>query len=199
MWGWKRLSCQITRAKNSSGRFCARAADSIIMHTDSRRSAPPARAGGGACGAATVPSAGALLSAGAAGAGALVSLSCASVGAAANSISAIIAIRAMRDNDKAGGIVRRNIAARAMVAKRGGGYAIIAALTLLPPQTRCVPLPLVGRGTERGGGVSFNHSGPGVRPRRPPPHPYPPIRLAPPRQGTADARSYAARRQRTAR
>src|SRR6266508_5168756 len=45
--GWKRLSCQITRAKNSSGRLCARAADSIIRHTDSRRSAPPTRAGGG--------------------------------------------------------------------------------------------------------------------------------------------------------
>src|SRR5262249_59404905 len=46
-FGWKRLSCQITRAKNSSGKLCARAADSIIMHTDSRRSAPPARPGGG--------------------------------------------------------------------------------------------------------------------------------------------------------
>src|SRR5258708_16926429 len=174
MLGWKRLSCQITRAKNSSGRFGARAADSIIMHTDSRRSAPPARAGGGACGAATVPSAGALVSAGAAGAGALVSLSCASVGAAANSISAIIAIRAMRDNDKAGGIVRRNIAARAMVAKRGGGYAIIAALTLLPPQTRCVPLPLVGRGSGWGSCDSFTGGDTEIHPRHPPPHPSPP-------------------------
>jgi len=34
--GWKRLSCHITRAKNSSGRSLARAADSIIRHIASR-------------------------------------------------------------------------------------------------------------------------------------------------------------------
>src|SRR6266478_7292038 len=44
---WKRLSCQITRAKNSSGRFCARAADSIMRQRDSRTSTFPVRAGGG--------------------------------------------------------------------------------------------------------------------------------------------------------
>src|SRR6516162_9038540 len=37
--GRNRLSCQITRAKNSSGRPCARAAASIMRHTESRRSA----------------------------------------------------------------------------------------------------------------------------------------------------------------
>src|SRR5262249_38077398 len=44
---WKRLSCQITRAKNSSGKFCARAALSIMRQSDSRTSTFPARAGGG--------------------------------------------------------------------------------------------------------------------------------------------------------
>src|SRR5262245_496440 len=44
---WKRLSCQITRAKSSSGRFCARAALSIMRQRDSRTSTFPARAGGG--------------------------------------------------------------------------------------------------------------------------------------------------------
>src|SRR5258708_33636143 len=72
---WKRLSCQITRAKNSSGRFCARAADSIMRQRDSRTSTFPVRAGGGggaggdaAGGASAVAGGGGeLLSAGAAG------------------------------------------------------------------------------------------------------------------------------------
>src|SRR5262245_44549042 len=51
---WKRLSCQITRAKNSSGRFCARAALSIMRQSDSRTSTFPARAGGGVAGGASV-------------------------------------------------------------------------------------------------------------------------------------------------
>src|SRR5215831_5619456 len=128
-FGWKRLSCQITRAKNSSGKLCARAADSIIMHTDSRRSAPPARPGGGGGVAAAGASAGgvsvvagggvALLSggAGAADGGALVSLSCAHAGHATSSISAMIAMRAMRDNGKVGEIVAGRIAADAKPAK----------------------------------------------------------------------------------
>src|SRR5262249_56142221 len=68
---WKRLSCQITRAKNSSGRFCDRAAASIMRQSDSRTSTFPARAGGGGAaggGASAVAGGGvALLSAGAAG------------------------------------------------------------------------------------------------------------------------------------
>ena len=62
---------------------------------------------------ASLPAAGgfAVVSAGAAGAagvgGAVVSDCCASAGAAANSISAMIAIRAMRNNDKTGVIVAR--------------------------------------------------------------------------------------------
>ncbi len=39
---WNLLSCQITRAKNSSGRPCALAADSIIRHIASRVSSSPA-------------------------------------------------------------------------------------------------------------------------------------------------------------
>src|SRR5215472_15247795 len=135
---WKRLSCQITRAKNSSGRLCERAALSIMRQSDSRTSTFPARAGGGvvaAGGASAVAGGGvALLSAGAAGVvaaggdvaslpagggtfvsagaagvadGAVVSDCCASAGAAANSISAMMAMRAMRDNEKAAAIVSR--------------------------------------------------------------------------------------------
>jgi len=134
--GSKRLSCQITRAKNSSGKLCERAADSIMRQRDSRTSTPPARAGGGgAAGGASVvaggggallsagaagvvaaggdvaslPAAGgALLSAGGAGAGgAVVPDCCASAGAAANSISAMMAMRAMRDNGEIAVIVAR--------------------------------------------------------------------------------------------
>src|SRR5215475_7516319 len=172
--GWKRLSCQITRAKNSSGRFCARAADSIMRQRDSRTSTFPARAGGGgAAGGASVVSdgavagggdsvisdgaaaggdfaslpaaGGALLSAGAAGA--LVSAPCPSAGAAANSISAIIAMRAMRDNGETGVIVAREHtsarqpreARRARPARHG------------PRKSgSCVPSPVYGGGTGRG-------------------------------------------------
>src|SRR5260370_8007562 len=73
--GWKRLSCQSTRGKYSSGRLCARAADSIMRQRDSRTSTFPVRAGGGggaggdaAGGASAVAGGGGeLLSAGAAG------------------------------------------------------------------------------------------------------------------------------------
>src|SRR5262249_15416530 len=141
---WKRLSCQITRAKNSSGKFCARAADSIMRQRDSRTSTFPARVGGGGGGVAgggggftgaggasagagggggfVVPGAagggaggrggGVVVAGGRGGAlrrgaatGAVVSDGCASAGAAANSISAIMAMRAMRNNEKDGVIV----------------------------------------------------------------------------------------------
>src|SRR6266540_3558530 len=142
--GWKRLSCQITRAKNSSGRLCARAADSIIRHTDSRRSAPPTRAGGGgaAAGGASVVAGGGvtLLSAGAAGA--LVPPSCASAGNATSSTSAMMAMRAMRDNGTADEIVAGRIAARPNAAKLAmlkWPVPQTATDRLLPPLPRLQP------------------------------------------------------------
>src|SRR6516164_5253005 len=158
---WKRLSCQITRAKNSSGRLCERAADSIMRQSDSRTSTLPARAGGGgvagaAAGGASVVAGGgvALLSAGGAGvvaaggdvaslpaaggvfvsagaagaAGAVVPDCCASVGTAANSISAMIAMRAMRDNGETVVIV-----ARQHSSVRHGGEARATVIAGLDP------------------------------------------------------------------
>ena len=119
--GWNRLSCQITRAKNSSGRLCARADASIIRHTDSRRSASEGGLAPAAGGVAAFCSGGAggFDSAGAAAGGAAVSdggetagggasgcAGSARAGTIASSISAMRAMRAMRLNDHGGVAVR---------------------------------------------------------------------------------------------
>src|SRR5262245_19350459 len=177
--GWKRLSCQITRAKNSSGKFCARAAASIMRQSDSRTSTFPVRAGGGgaAGGVSAVAGGGvALLSAGGAGVvaaggdvaslpaaggafasagvagvagGAAVSDCCASPEAAANSISAMIAMRAMRDNNKEGVIVaRQHSSAR---QSREARRAQAAGAATDNPSTPASPPPFTGEG--QGGGM----------------------------------------------
>src|SRR5262249_19199990 len=184
---WKRLSCQITRAKNSSGRFCARAADSIMRQRDSRTSTFPVRAGAGggasadadggdsadAEGGASVaadggadgvsvrslsPWGGGLgggaffdesvcAGGGAGAAGAVVSDCCARAGAAANSISAIIAMRAMRDNGET-----VLIGARQHTSARQGGEVRRGSAGRSNQRTNgsCVPSPVYGGGTGRG-------------------------------------------------
>src|SRR4051812_17531712 len=118
--GWNRLSCQITRAKNSSGRLYARADASIIRHTDSRRSASEGglepgggvaafcSGGDGGVASAGAAAGGAAGSAGGAtaGGGAAGCPGWARAGTLASSISAMRAMRAMRLNDQDGVVVR---------------------------------------------------------------------------------------------
>src|SRR5262249_45240005 len=95
-------------------------------------------------------------------AGAVVSAGCASAGAAANNISAMMAMRAMRDNGETVVIV-----ARQHSSARHGGEARRASHSL-PPKNRFGPLPPLGGGLGWGslGGPTPVH-------RRIPPPPQP--------------------------
>ena len=79
---------------------------------------------------------------GAGAAGAVVSGCCASAGAAANSISAMMAMRAMRGNGETVVIV-----ARQHTSARHGGEAAVGTVAFLSlRKLGAFPLPLVGRG-----------------------------------------------------
>src|SRR5262245_29442027 len=81
-------------------------------------------------------------------AGAVVSASCASAGAAANSISAMMAMRAMRDNETAVIVAGQHTSARHPREARGG-QAVVAATD--SPSAPASPPPLAGEG--QGGGT----------------------------------------------